>query len=59
VPARSRELLDFGLFVGLGAAGIVAIGAAGVGLGLAYREPSRPTTSLRIGPGSVTLQGGF
>jgi hypothetical protein len=58
-PARSQELTSFGLFVGLGAAGIVAVGAAGVGLGLAYREPSPQTTSLRIGPGSVTLQGGF
>jgi len=57
--ARSREQLYLGLAVGLGAAGVLAVGAAGVALGLTDPDPSRPTTSLRIGPGSVMLQGRF
>ena len=60
-PARSRELLGFGLFVGLGAGGILALGAAGVGLGLAPRArgPGGPSTSWVVSPTSIAVQTSF
>ncbi len=57
--ARSREQRSFGAFVGLGVGGLIAIGVAGVGLGLAIRDGSKTTASLDIGPGSIGLRGAF
>jgi hypothetical protein len=53
---RARELRGFDLFVGLGAAGVVGIGAAAIGLGLAARSPSRPTVGLVLSPRSIALE---
>jgi hypothetical protein len=55
---RSREVRSFGLFVGLGGAGLVALGAAGLGLGLASRSTT-PAASLDVGPGSIAVHGSF
>ncbi len=55
-PARTRELLGFGLFVGLGAGGLVALGAAGVGLGLSTRARS---TSFVVSPTHIAFQSTF
>lgn len=51
--ARSRELRSFGLFVGFGAAGILAAGVGAVGLGLGLSEKSE---SANV---SVVPWGGF
>jgi hypothetical protein len=57
-PARTRELLGFGLFLGLGATGVVAVGSAGVGLGLSYLAPtSRP--SVVLSPTSIAVRSTF
>jgi hypothetical protein len=60
---RSRELTNFGLFVGLGAGGLVALGAAGLGLGLSGSsgpaKSSTPKTSLHLSPTSAYVQGSF
>ncbi len=55
---RGRELRSFGLFVGLGAGGLVAVGAAGIGLGLSPRA-SGPKASLSVSPTSISLQSTF
>jgi hypothetical protein len=47
--ARERELRSFGLFVGFGAAGILATGAGAIGLGLGLSGGGKTTT------GQVTL----
>lgn len=57
-PVRTRELAGFGLFLGLGAAAVVAVGAAGVGFVL----PSlgqKQGVSLMVSPTSVGLQMSF
>jgi hypothetical protein len=51
-PARTGEVLGFGLFVGLGISSLVALGAAGVGLGVSSR-PQQPSTSLVLSPTGV------
>jgi hypothetical protein len=57
-PARTRELLGYGLFVGLGAGGVLALGAAGVGL---VRSSRAQTTSptLVVSPSSVSFRFAF
>lgn len=58
--ARSRELASFGLFVGFGAGGLVALGAAALGLGLSGgSNESEAMTSLSVSPSSFTLLGRF
>ena len=60
-PVRSRELRDFGLFVGLGVGGVLAITAGGLGLGLSSPSaaPAQTGMSLQIGPASLQLKGDF
>ncbi len=64
--ARSREIVGFGLFVGLGTTGILALGAAGLGFGLSARgqtPPSAtstpPSTSLVFSPTSLAVRTTF
>jgi hypothetical protein len=57
-PARTQELLGFGLFVGLGTSGILALGAAGVGLGLSSRAQG-PSTSLVVSPTTIGVRSTF
>jgi hypothetical protein len=57
-PARTRELVGYGLFVGLGSAGILALGAAGLGLGLSAR-PQKPSVSLVVSPRSIFVLTAF
>lgn len=60
---RSREMTSFGLFVGLGAGGLVALGAAGLGLGLSGSsgpaKSAAPKTSLHVSPTAAYLQQTF
>jgi hypothetical protein len=62
-PARGRELAGYGTFVGLGIAGLVALGAAGVGLALPV--PARgeiqatPSTSFVVSPTAVAVRWTF
>jgi hypothetical protein len=57
--ARARETRGFDLFVGLGAAGVAAMGV-GLGFGLALRHgPSGERTGLVLGPTSATLEQTF
>jgi hypothetical protein len=58
-PLRSREVRGYGLFVGLGAGGILALGAAGLGLGLSARSASVPAAGLVLSPRSVAVEGTF
>ena len=66
-PDRARELRDFGLFVGLGAAGLVGIGAAVVGIATAPAASGSggarhvPRVAPWAGPtlGGITIVGGF
>jgi hypothetical protein len=51
-PARTREVVGFGLFLGLGAGAVLSVGAAGVGLGLSYRSRA-PGASLLVTPTSI------
>jgi len=44
-PDRSREQRDFGLFVGLGAAGLAGIGAAVVGIATSLASPASHTAA--------------
>jgi hypothetical protein len=55
--ARGRELTGYGLFVGLGAAGLVALGAAGVGLALPVR--AAPSASFVVSPTTVAGRWAF
>jgi hypothetical protein len=58
--ARGREVLGFGLFVGLGAGGVLALGAAGVGLGLSSaRAKQAPVTSFVVSPTSIGVHSAF
>lgn len=57
-PARTRELLGFGLFVGLGTSGVFALGAAGLGLGLSSPAPTRGP-SLVFSPTTIAIQSTF
>jgi hypothetical protein len=57
--ARSRELLGFRLFVGLGTVGVLALGAAGAGFGLSARAPQGPGTSLVVSLTSIAVQSTF
>jgi hypothetical protein len=62
-PARTRELVGFGLFVGLGAASLLALGTAGVGLGVSWRgqatTPATPGASLVVSPTSIAVRSSF
>jgi hypothetical protein len=58
-PARTRELAGFGLFVGMGAAAVVAVGAAGVGLVLPVVSARAPGTSLVVSPASLAVRTTF
>ena len=57
-PARTRELLGFGLFVGLGTSGVLALGAAGLGLGLSSTAQTRGP-SLVFSPTTIGLRSTF
>lgn len=57
-PARARELLGFGLFVGLGTTGVFALGAAGLGLGLSSTAQTRGP-SLVLSPTTIALRSTF
>lgn len=57
-PARTRELLGFGLFVGLGTTGVLALGAAGLGLGLSSPAQTRGP-SLVFSPTTIAVQSTF
>lgn len=54
--ARSRELRDFGLFVGLGALGVAGVATGAIALGLG---PRGQTATLHLGPGQLSLRGQF
>jgi hypothetical protein len=56
---RARELIGFGLFVGLGAGGVLALGAASMGLGLSSRAPKEPTTSFVVSPTAIAVESAF
>ena len=56
--ARTRELVGFGLFLGLGTGGVLALGAAGVGLALPSRTQG-PSTSLLISPTTIGVRSTF
>jgi hypothetical protein len=60
-PARTRELLGFGLFVGLGTSGVLALGAAGLGLGLSSPKSPAQTRgpSLVFSPTTIGVQSTF
>lgn len=55
-PARTRELLGFGLFVGLGTTGVLALGAAG--LGFSSPAPTRGP-SLVFSPTTIAVRSTF
>ncbi|MFS8065681.1 MAG: tetratricopeptide repeat protein [Byssovorax sp.] len=57
-PARTRELLGFGLFVGLGTTGVLALGAAGLRLGLSSPAQTRGPT-LVFSPTTIAVQSTF
>ena len=57
-PARTRELLGFGLFVGLGTTGVLALGAAGVGFGLSSPAQTRGP-SLVFSPTTIAVRSTF
>ncbi|MFT3764255.1 MAG: tetratricopeptide repeat protein [Minicystis sp.] len=59
--ARNRELVGFGLFVGLGTGGILALGAAGVGIGLSSKgqNAQKPSTSLVLSPTMISVESSF
>jgi hypothetical protein len=48
-PARGREVRGFGLFVGLGAAGVAAVGAGAIGLALGLNPPDAPVAFVPWG----------
>ncbi len=56
---RTRELVGYGFFLGLGTASVLALGAAGVGLGLSYGGGRAPVTSLVVSPASVAVRTTF
>lgn len=62
-PARSREMIGFGMFVGLGTGGILALGAAGLGLvmpTLGQKQPSpKAGTTLLLGPTTIGVRTTF
>jgi hypothetical protein len=60
-PVRAREQRSLGLFVGLGTTGLLALGAAGVGVGLALRTTptTGPRASLVLSPTSFALESAF
>lgn len=49
-PVYDRERRDFGLFVGLGGAGILALGAAVAGAAVGLHAKSEPTTAWTVTP---------
>ncbi len=55
-PARTRELLGFGLFVGLGTTSVLALGAAG--LGFSSPAPTRGP-SLVFSPTTIAVRSTF
>lgn len=57
-PARTRELLGFGFFVGLGTTGVLALGAAGVGFGLSSPAQTRGP-SLVFSPTTIAVRSTF
>ncbi len=57
---RTRELTSFGVFTGAGIAGILALGAAGVGLGLDLSKRNAPASvGLVVAPGYAGVKGSF
>jgi hypothetical protein len=60
-PARTRELLGYGLFVGLGTTGVLALGAAGLGFGLSSPKSPAPTKgpSLIFSPTTIAVRSTF
>ena len=56
---RTRELTGFGFFLGLGTAGLLTLGAAGVGFGLSYGGARAPSTSLVVSPASLAVRTTF
>jgi hypothetical protein len=58
-PLRSREVRGYGLFVGLGVGGILALGAASIGLGLSARSSRVPAAGLVLSPTSIAVEGTF
>jgi hypothetical protein len=56
---RSTEVATFGAFVGLGAGGLIALGVAGVGLGLSLGDGGDTAASMTVGPGSVAVRRSF
>jgi len=57
-PARTRELVGYGLFVGLGTTGVLALGAAGVGFGLSSPAQTRGP-SLVFSPTTIAVRSTF
>ncbi len=58
--ARAQEWRSFGLFVGLGAAGIVAAGVGAVGLGVGLSSDGEaPATNVSVVPWGGPDGGGF
>lgn len=62
-PARTRELVGFGFFVGLGTTGLLAIGAAGAGLavplGSQTGSGAAPRTSFVVSPTTIAVRRAF
>jgi hypothetical protein len=58
-PARTRELVGYGLFVGLGISGLAALGAAGAGLGLSSSRAQAPSTSFVVSPTTIAVRSTF
>jgi hypothetical protein len=56
---RSRETRGYDLFVGLGAAGVAAIGAAAIGLGVWARDDARARTGFVFSPTSAAFTSSF
>jgi serine/threonine-protein kinase len=57
--ARDREVRDFGLFLGLGVAGLGGITAGVIGLVVPPSDTASTAARLDIGPGSATIVGRF
>src|SRR5262249_29539390 len=56
-PLRSREVRDYGLAIGMGTAGALAVGAAGVGFALSSRPRATARARIVFSPTSLILLG--